>query len=120
MAMETVDETQPVSTQYYIGSRRVYNAYNSYYMRMGMLSSQKLFVGAWYLKYSERLYLLIKNLFDSVAALMLPRKKSPDFNPIILQSAIEKKLSPVEPLDDLSRELFGIRIEESKQGAPIN
>jgi len=114
MLDETVDETQPISTQYYIGSRRVFNAYNSYYMREGMLSSQKLYVGAWILNYSERLYLSIKNLFDSVAALMLPRKKSPDFNPIILQSAIEKKLSTVEPLDSLSRELFGIRMEESK------
>lgn len=115
MEGETVDETKPVNTRYYIGSRKVYDAYNSYYMREGMLTSQKLYVGAWYLRYSERLYLFIKNLIDFVAALMLPRKSSPKFNPVILQSAIEKKLSPVVPLDPLSRELFGISMDTSDE-----
>jgi len=71
MTGETVDETQPISRQWYFGSKRVYNAYNSKYLRGGIPKSQEVYFEAWYLSLVDKFHFL------SEAFKRLGKKKKP-------------------------------------------
>jgi len=58
MAMETVDETKPLSTKWIIGSRRVMKAFDSKYLRGGMKTSQNIDVDIYDFYYREKFQLL--------------------------------------------------------------
>jgi len=61
MVGETVDETQPVGKpRVFVAKKRIFNAYNSKYLRGGIPRSQELHVNAWDFSYLERLYSLFK------------------------------------------------------------
>jgi len=54
MALETVDETKPLSTAWIFGSRRVMNAFNSKYLRQGLKASQNIDVDVYDFFYKEK------------------------------------------------------------------
>lgn len=58
MALETVDETKPLSTKYIFGSHRVMSAFNSKYLRQGMPASQNIDVDTYDFFYREKFALL--------------------------------------------------------------
>ena len=76
MTGETVDETaDPISTRFYMGRKRVFEAYNSKYLRGGIPRSQKVYVEAWDLSFTERFWLLC-----SVIQRVLPLKRKHTLN----------------------------------------
>jgi len=55
MLGETVDEAEPISVKTYWGNARVFNAYNSKYLRGGIARSQVVYVNGWYMMFKESL-----------------------------------------------------------------
>jgi len=82
MVGETVDETIPVrhgrftNAKVFIGKRRVFEAYNSKYLRGGIVRSQETFVNAWNLSLKER----ILAFFGFVAGLKASSKPKEKIN----------------------------------------
>lgn len=64
MEKETVDESKPVSRRVFIAKKRIFNAYNSKYLRAGIPKSQELHFSPWVLSYFERLYRLIGIIYS--------------------------------------------------------
>lgn len=62
MIDETVDEEQPVSTRWYFGSRRVFNAYDSKYLRKGLPTLSEPIIEEYDVGYFERWGLLASGL----------------------------------------------------------
>lgn len=61
MVNETVDETQPVGRpRVFIAKKRIFNAYNSKYLRDGVPRSQELYVNVWEVGFFERLRLFVE------------------------------------------------------------
>jgi len=63
MTDETVDEEQPLSTKLYIGKKRIFNMYNSKYLRGNLPPSQKVAFEAYDLNYWQRIEALFFVLF---------------------------------------------------------
>jgi len=72
MAGETVDETKPLSSKFYIGRKAIYKAYDSKYLRGDLEDSQKVHVTGYKLNYFVRSYTMFKLLLKKV----IRRKKT--------------------------------------------
>jgi len=59
MVMDNVDETKPLRTDHYFARRKIMDAYDSKYLRKGLLRSQEPDIEVYNLKWPERLRLLI-------------------------------------------------------------
>jgi len=70
MQDENVDETQPLSTKYYLGSKKVFNMYDSKYLRGNTPDSQKVHFDGFKLSITSRIYLLLRKIALSVRGLM--------------------------------------------------
>jgi len=65
MTGETVNEmSEPVSKKNYIGSKRVFNAYNTDYLAQGIPKSQEIHFQAFKLNFFARFIVLIRNAYD--------------------------------------------------------
>lgn len=71
---ENVDESQPLSRKLYLGSREVFNAYNTKYLRGDIANSQTLFGHVFNVPYYQRIFLIFMLTWDSIASAFRPRK----------------------------------------------
>lgn len=62
MVGETVDEEQPLRSRFYFGSRRIFKAYNSKYLRGGVPVSQKVYFEAYRVGYLSRWLMFIDDI----------------------------------------------------------
>jgi len=82
MVMETVDESRPVGRpRVFVAKKRIFNAYNTKYLRDGVPRSQELFIRAWSLSYKEKvigffnlLHLKMKQIRGTEASMGLNQK----------------------------------------------
>jgi len=70
MQDENVDETEPQSVKLYIGSKRVFNAYNSKYLRGDTPESQKVNYSAYKINILSKIALLARLLWRSALTLV--------------------------------------------------
>jgi len=65
MTEETVDESEPISTKLYIGSKRIMKMYDSKYLRGNTPDSQKVYFEAYKVGYLSKIKLLFLALRDA-------------------------------------------------------
>jgi len=63
MSGESVDEEKPLSRKFYIGSKAIYKAYDSKYLRGDMQDSQQVHVTGFKINYFVRIYMVIRKAF---------------------------------------------------------
>jgi len=76
MVGETVDEEKPLGVKLYIGSKKVYNMYDSKYLRGNTPDSQKVYFEGYKLNIFQSFFQLFKLCWRCFAGLM-PAKKRP-------------------------------------------
>lgn len=137
---ETVDESQPISTKVYLGSKRVFNAYDSKYLRGDTVASQNVEYEAYELKYIERFMrfiVLLRALFPSLSRkksaerdlkLDFPIRKSVPLSeklPLGESLGVDKDIATIKNGRGLNTALIGgmtpdeLRDEESQQSLPF-
>jgi len=63
MTGETVDEDQPLARTFYLGRKKIYNMYDSKYLRNGMEASQSVLFDAYTLNYFDKISFLLGKIF---------------------------------------------------------
>jgi len=69
---ENVDESDPVSRKYYLGNKRVFDAYNSKYLRGGIPRSQGVYADVFELGFKDRVYVFAFNVLNSILNRLKP------------------------------------------------
>lgn len=124
MVGETVDETKPVSRRVFFAKKRIFNAYNTRYLRGGIPISQKLYVEAYKLNYAEKISLFFKGMFGTRAVLKNAQVPNPAGSPtggrIIESPFIDPP--PKRSIRAVSKKSLGDRVSDTtiKNGERLN
>lgn len=89
-AKEEIDETKPYGTRFYIGKKKIFDMYNSKYLRGDTPNSQELYVEVYKLSYKDRWSLFVRNFgLQAKIAKIFGRKSDVSVTPLGGKSPFE-------------------------------